>query len=93
MRIIEALVDYSIAIKEETLYGLGFLSTMIVLAALPFALVLLTGILFYIAFIATGYFVALALVSPKTAEKIVKRAMESRSEVDETEHEEEVTEE
>lgn len=77
MRFVEALIDYSIAVKEETLYGLGFLSTMIVLSALPFIMVMLLGAVFYIGFIAIGYFVALALVSPSTAEKLIKDAVES----------------
>ena len=85
MRIIEALIDYANAVKEETLYGLGFISTMIVFVTLPFALVLLMGILFYVGFVAVGYFIALSLISPKTAEKLVKEAIESRSEDNEDE--------
>lgn len=77
MRTVEALVDYSHAIKEETFEGLGFLSTMILLPALPLVIVMIVGIASYVILIPVGYFVALSLVSPKTAEKLSKKAFES----------------
>ena len=89
MRILEAAKDYPVCLKEEFFDGLGFVSTMIFLSILPFILLILLGFVSWVGFILVGYFVALALVSPRTAEKLVRDAIESKQHEESEEVEEE----
>jgi hypothetical protein len=73
MRLIEATLDYARAIKDETLYGLGFIFSGLVIISIPMVTVLLLGIIFYLSFIAVGYFAFVSLLSPRTGEKILHR--------------------
>ena len=77
MRSAEALTDYLIDLKDKDPYSLDFIYTIIALFTLPFIVIMLIGALFYIGFIAIGYFILLSLISPSTAEKMIKGAIKS----------------
>jgi hypothetical protein len=71
MRPIESIFDYTIAIKDELLYGLGFILSGILIISLPIITLFVIFVLSYITIVITGYLLFISIISPKTGEKIL----------------------
>lgn len=74
----ELVNDYTICSIVAIKSFFVTLSRMAFIVSLPGLVVFVLGILFYSTFIILGYFIVLAIISPDTAEKIVKEEIVPR---------------
>lgn len=70
--LLEVIIDYIICFTIAVKRFFKTISRMVLIICLPGLVVFTIGIIFYASFMIIGYFVFLAMVSPKTAEKIVR---------------------
>lgn len=70
--ILEVTIDYFICSAIAVKIFFTTISRAILIICLLGSVVLIIGTLFYALFIILGYFILLAMISPETAEKILK---------------------
>jgi hypothetical protein len=70
--LLEGIIDYFVCSAIALKRLLTTISRMIFIICLPSLIVFTIGILFYATFMILGYFIFLAMISPETAEKVIK---------------------
>lgn len=72
MYIGEVIKDYAVSLLITSERSFNFALASIALVSLPLLTVLLLGLLFLVIYIAVGYYIALAMIAPNTAEEIMR---------------------
>lgn len=70
--LLEIIIDYFVCSAIALKRFFTTTARMIFIICLPGLVVFTIGILFYVSFLIFGYFVFLAMISPETAEKVVR---------------------
>ena len=74
---LEIIIGYLLGIKDGFNSFADYLFMAIGILLLPAVLVMLFGIIFISTVMILGYFILLALISPKTAEEIIREIIKS----------------
>jgi predicted membrane protein len=72
MYIGEVIKDYTESLLIVSERSFNFVLASVALASLPLLTVLLLGLLFLVIYIVVGYYIALTMIAPNTAEKIMR---------------------
>lgn len=72
MYIGEVIKDYTVSLFITSERSFNFALASVALVSLPLLGVLLLGLIFILTYIAVGYYIALAMIAPNTAEKIMR---------------------